>query len=158
MGRFLKILINYSEKSLLVLKYKLFQILGYLGLLPMAAPLFFFNNPFSVNFFVTYSLAILCFVSGTLWSRSFQLRRSEKDRVKILLISNACVLIAFFSVLHLSQIVLLVLASIFGVVLLLERHFFDLEDLAEGYLKMRSIVSTIVIFLHIIGFVILRVV
>ncbi len=97
-------------------------------------------------------------MSGTLWSRSFQLRRSEKDRVKILLISNACVLIAFFSVLYLSQIVLLVLASIFGVVLLVERHFFDLEDLAEGYLKMRSIVSTIVIFLHIIGFVILRVV
>ena len=97
-------------------------------------------------------------MSGTLWSRSFQLRRPEKDQVKILLISNALVLIAFFSVLYLSQIVLLVLASIFGVLLLVERHFFDGEDLAEGYLKMRSTVSTIVIFLHIIGFVILRVV
>ena len=58
-------------------------------------------------------------MSGALWSRSFQLRRPEKDQVKILLISNAFVLIAFFSVLYLSQIVLLVLASIFGVLYLL---------------------------------------
>ena len=122
----------------------------------MAAPLFFFNNPLSVNFFVTYSSAILCFVSGALWSRSFQLLRSEKDQIKILLISNACVLIAFFSVLYLDEIVLLVLASIFGVVLFIERRFFEGEDLADGYLKMRSTVSTIVIFLHILGFVILR--
>ena len=122
----------------------------------MAGPLFFFNNPFWVNFFVTYSLAILCFVSGTLWSRSFQLLRSEKDQIKILLISNACVLIAFFSVLYLNQFVLLVLASIFALVLLVERYFFDVEDLAEGYFKMRSTVSTIVIFLHIMGFVFLR--
>ncbi len=122
----------------------------------MAGPLFFFNNPFWVNFFVTYSLAILCFVSGTLWSRSFQLLRSEKDQIKILLISNACVLIAFFSVLYLNRFVLLVLASIFALVLLVERYFFDVEDLAEGYFKMRSTVSTIVIFLHIMGFVFLR--
>ena len=122
----------------------------------MAGPLFFFNNPFWVNFFVTYSLAILCFVSGTLWSRSFQLLRSEKDQIKILLISNACVLIAFFSVLYLNQFVLLVLASIFALVLLVERYFFDVDDLAEGYFKMRSTVSTIVIFLHIMGFVFLR--
>ncbi len=122
----------------------------------MAGPLFFFNNPFWVNFFVTYSLAILCFVSGTLWSRSFQLLRSEKDQIKILLISNACVLIAFFSVLYLNQFVLLVLASIFGVVLIVEKYFFEVEDLAEGYLKMRSTVSIIVIFLHITGFVFLR--
>ncbi|MBC09734.1 MAG: hypothetical protein CMQ39_06175 [Gammaproteobacteria bacterium] len=134
----------------------MFQILGYLGLLPMAGPLFFFNNPFWVNFFVTYSLAILSFVSGTLWSRSFQLLRSEKDQIKILLISNACVLIAFFSVLYLNRFVLLVLASIFALVLLVERYFFDVEDLAEGYFKMRSTVSTIVIFLHIMGFVFLR--
>ena len=122
----------------------------------MAGPLFFFNNPFWVNFFVTYSLAILCFVSGTLWSRSFQLLRSEKDQIKILLISNACVLIAFFSVLYLNRFVLLVLASIFGVVLIVEKYFFEVEDLAEGYLKMRSTVSIIVIFLHITGFVFLR--
>ncbi len=122
----------------------------------MAGPLFFFNNPFWVNFFVTYSLAILCFVSGTLWSRSFQLLRSEKDQIKILLISNACVLIAFFSVLYLNRFVLLVLASIFALVLLVERYFFDVDDLAEGYFKMRSTVSTIVIFLHIMGFVFLR--
>ena len=82
--------------------------------------------------------------------------RSEKDQIKILLISNACVLIAFFSVLYLNRFVLLVLASIFGVVLIVEKYFFEVEDLAEGYLKMRSTVSIIVIFLHITGFVFLR--
>ena len=82
--------------------------------------------------------------------------RSEKDQIKILLISNACVLIAFFSVLYLNQFVLLVIASIFGVVLIVEKYFFEVEDLAEGYLKMPSTVSIIVIFLHITGFVFLR--
>ena len=139
-------------------RYKLFQILGYLGLLPMIAPLFFFDNPFAVRFFVTYSLAILCFVSGALWSKSLLLAGSEQNQNKILIISNVSVLIAFVSVLCLDQIVLLVLASLFGVVLFVEKRSLDGEDLTDGYLKMRAIVSTIVIILHILGFVILRVV
>ena len=139
-------------------RYKLFQILGYLGLLPMAAPLFFFDDPFAVRFFLTYSLAILCFVSGALWAKSFQLAGSEpnQNQNKILIISNVSVLIAFLSVLCLDQIVLIVLASLFGVVLFVEKRFLEGEVLTDSYLKMRVIVSTIVIILHILGFVILR--
>ena len=141
-------------------RYKLFQILGYLGLLPMVAPLFFFDDPFAVRFFLTYSLAILCFVSGALWAKSFQLAGSEQNQNqnKILIISNVSVLIAILSVFCLDQIVLIVLASLFGVVLFVEKRFLEAEDLTDGYLKMREIVSTIVIILHILGFVILRVV
>ena len=142
----------------MIYRYKLFQILGYLGLLPMAAPLFFFDDPFAVSFFLTYSLAILCFVSGALWSKSFQLTGSEQNQNKILIISNVSVLIAFLSVLCLDQIVLIVLASLFGVVLFVEKRFLEAEDLTDGYLEMRASVSTIVIILHILGFVILRVV
>ena len=139
-------------------RYKLFQILGYLGLLPMAAPLFFFDDPFAVRFFLTYSLAILCFVSGALWSKSFQLAGSEQNQNKILIISNVSVLIAFLSVLCLDQIFLIVIGRRFGGVLLVEKRCLEAENLTDGYLKMRVIVSTIVIILHILGFVILRVV
>ena len=139
-------------------RYKLFQILGYFGLLPMVAPLFFFDDPFAVKFFLTYSLAILCFVSGALWSKSFQLAGSEQNQNKILITSNVSVLVAFLSFLCLDQIVLIVLGSLFGVVLFVEKRFLEAENLTDGYLKMRVIVSTIVIILHILGFVFLRVV
>ena len=90
--------------------------------------------------------------------KSFQLAGSEQNQNKVLIISNVSVLIAFLSVLCLDQIVLIVLASLFGVVLFVEKRFLEAEDLTDGYLKMREIVSTIVIILHILGFVILRVV
>ena len=62
-------------KSLCFKGISCFKSLG-TSLLPMAAPLFFFRSIFG-KFFLTYSLAILCFVSGTLWSQ-FSGARSEK--------------------------------------------------------------------------------
>jgi hypothetical protein len=85
----------------------LMQLLGYAGLLPFAAAAvgtaLLQGYPWALaqHAFVIYSLAILCFLAGTLWGSAIDY--PEPQKLLRLLISNGIVIFAVLSILTARQ-------------------------------------------------------
>ena len=81
----------------------LMHLLGYAGLAPFAAAVygtFFFNDyagALARQTFVIYSLAILCFLAGTLWGSA--MHYPERPKILRLVISNGIVIFAVLGIL-----------------------------------------------------------
>lgn len=130
------------------------QYLGYLGLAPFALTLVFENlivellNRSAVQVFVFYSAIILSFLAGTLWRK-----QNDKKNINLQLLSNIFSLLAFFTLLIPYYLALIVLAVSYLALLHCEYHF-DYDKLEnQPYLNMRLQLTTIVVILHIVAYV-----
>jgi hypothetical protein len=143
---------------------KVWQLLGYLGLIPFILFLWLFDNHIQdlpikpQQAFVFYSATILSFVAGSLWRRDNSL--SSK---KLQLISNAfclyaftCLLLPLYMALLLLPLGYLLILSAEYILLLQEEHLdFDKEKdiLIKHYFTMRFILTMIVSLLHAVAFI-----
>jgi len=130
------------------------QYLGYLGLAPFVLALTFENwieeifNRSSVQVFVLYSAIILSFIAGTLWRK-----QNDKLSIKLQLVSNLFSLLAFLALLIPYELALITLAIAYVVLLLGEYHCDDAKPKNHHYLVMRLQLTTLVVTMHIIAFV-----
>lgn len=125
--------------------------LGFAGLLPFAASvagvwvLRDYPRALSQQGFIVYSLAILCFIAGSLWGTARD--RAGGDKALRLLVSNGVVLFAVCSVLTAQAVIaagLLALAHL--ATLWYERG----SSAARGwYSRMRVRLTLLVVTLHI---------
>ena len=133
--------------------------LGYLGLIPFAGAAWLIwagDGLLGLNprfLFGSYSAVILGFLGGALWGRSIALESSGAVR-RLLLLSNAVALLAWFSLLaDLDQIHLVLTALMLGYALLLvaEWRYFGtlLGPVGKDYLQMRFVLTTLVLLAHI---------
>ena len=139
--------------------------LGYLGLLPFLISASMLGNAavfglgsqsaslagfYAPYVFISYSVVILSFVSGTLWGRIHS-EVVDKSSSSMLLFSNVVCLSAWFSLLltHVSHVMtllaLILLAIGYGSVLLVER-FAGRDELS--YWRLRRNLTIAVISLH----------
>ena len=141
-----------------------FMVLGYLGLIPFAVALLvifsekyefgYLSSEFIVVdpqiFFVTYSVAILSFLAGTLWQQQFF---SSHGCEKNLVLSNAVVVAAWVglvaTLVSKSWIQTAVTTNMLGFLVLLARErkamFLDLT-----YRKMRHRLTFLVALMHLL--------
>ncbi|MDA8659575.1 DUF3429 domain-containing protein [Luminiphilus sp.] len=130
------------------------QLLGFAGLTPFYFSLFGvaflqeYPRALSVQGFVIYSLAILCFLSGALWGHARRL--PDNDQHWHLLVSNGLVIFAVASVLT-AQVVLAVLLLMLGYLALLwyERRT---QETRNWYSAMRVRLTLGVVFAHLLFF------
>ena len=130
------------------------QLLGFAGLAPFYLALigvaFLEDYPraLSVQGFVIYSLAILCFLSGALWGHARKL--PDSDQHWHLMVSNGLVIFAVASVLT-AQVVLAVLLLMLGYLALLwyERRT---QEHRSWYPAMRVRLTLGVVFAHLLFF------
>lgn len=129
--------------------------LGYLGLIPFILPLIFgttIENTLEISplqVFIFYSAIIISFIAGTLWRKS-----TDNISVNLQIFSNIFSLFAFFALLLPNNIALIVLAKIYLLILLCEYHFDHSDRKNHDYLKMRIRLTSLVVLLHIAGFLI----
>jgi len=128
------------------------QVLGFAGLTPFylslagVALLEDYPRALSVQGFVIYSLAILCFLSGALWGHARSL--PDRDQIGHLVISDGIVIFAVASVLT-AQVVLAVLLLMLGYLALLwfERRT---EETKNWYSAMRAQLTLGVVLAHLL--------
>ena len=127
--------------------------LGYLGLIPFILPLIFGANiedtlgTSAIQVFIFYSAIIISFIAGTLWRKP-----NDTVNVNLQIFSNIFSLLAFFALLLPNNIALIVLAKIYLLILLCEYHFDHSDQKNQDYLKMRIRLTSLVVLLHIAGF------
>ena len=146
-----------------------FMVLGYLGLIPFAVALLvifsgkyefgYISSEFIVVdpqiFFVTYSVAILSFLAGTLWQQQFF---SSHGCEKNLVLSNAVVVTAWVglvaTLVSKAWIQIAVTTNMLGFLVLLARErkamFLDLT-----YSKMRHRLTLLVALMHLLMLVLM---
>jgi hypothetical protein len=131
------------------------QYLGYLGLSPFLLTFAFgsfseelFNFP-AVKVFIFYSAIILSFIAGTLWRK-----HNDKLSIKLQIFSNIFSLLAFFTLLLPNPIALVALTKIYLLILFCEYHFDHTNPENHDYLQMRMHLTTLVVLMHIIAFLI----
>ena len=127
---------------------KLWQILGYMGLLPFVVCITASHFISDVQMmakqaFVYYSAIILSFIAGSLW-RVEPSRKMGKEQ----LVSNFFSLIAFFSLLSDLWLALWMLATSYLLILLFERSLNNEKAFRKEYMSMRVRLTTIVVMLH----------
>ncbi len=132
---------------------KLWQILGYMGLLPfmvcIAISLFIPEHQWiAKEGFVYYSAIILSFVAGTLWRMDNQVKMGKQQ-----VISNLFSLVAFFSLFLEPWPAIAVLATSYFIIFLFERYFTQDKTRDKKYLFMRFWLTTIVVLLHIVAMI-----
>ena len=128
------------------------HLLGYLGVLPFIASLFFLKSDdnssinFSTPMFIIYSIAILSFLSGTLWQANIESKRTA-------IISNLLCLFAVASVFLPSQIGLLWLGFGYFFIWYSERRLMQSNTISylETYHSLRSQLTLVVIFMHLLA-------
>jgi len=97
-----------------------------------------------LDILLSYSLAIICFMSGTHWGQS--LAASGPQDINLFIISNTCTLAAWFSYLLLNQRpALLAHALIFGLLWLIDRRLEHNKMITAPYYHLRRRISLIVI-------------
>ena len=139
------------EKSLF--EQRLITALGYAGTLPMLACLLAMESSWALPLLTVYSRAIIAFLSGNWWTTALMHRNiSARQRQSILLFSNAIVITAVVSVGFMGTKALLVLALLFGLLLLGERLLAIFRPQPNYYRNMRTGVTTLVIALHLSAF------
>lgn len=130
------------------------QYLGYLGLAPFALALVFENlivellHHSAEQVFVFYSATILSFLAGTLWRK-----QNDKKNIKLQLLSNLFSLLAFSALLIPYYLALIVLAASYMALLHCEYHFDYAKLENHPYLKLRLKLTTLVVTLHIVAYV-----
>lgn len=130
--------------------------LGYLGVLPFIASLFFLSSTSSIPviksppIFIIYSIAILSFLGGTLWQANIESKRTA-------IISNLLCLFAVASIFLPSQIGLLWLSFGYFSMWYAERRLRQSNTISylDTYYTLRSRLTVIVIFLHLLASLIL---
>ncbi|MEP1472392.1 MAG: DUF3429 domain-containing protein [Halieaceae bacterium] len=131
---------------------RLMYALGYAGLTPFLAftlGVWFLDNylaALSLRGFIVYSLAILCFLGGTLWGSA--MHRPNTAKLLRLVISNGIVVFAVIAVLVAQPVVcafLLMLGQL--ATLWYERSS---SEHSGWYLQLRSRLTTIAVGLHLL--------
>ena len=113
--------------------------------LPVAAFLAWLPGNWAARAFLAYSLAILCFLAGTLWGTARDLRGAHKARR--LLASNAFVLVAV------GAVVLLPAAAAVAVLMLVHLLLAGYEQATAPsgwYLRMRWQLTTVAALCHLL--------
>ncbi len=135
---------------------KLRKWLGGLGLIPFAAGVLLTLLDISVLevsgswIFITYSSAILCFLSGTWWGMGLKLE-AAKPAFWLQLTSNAFCLLAWFALIHFVQsISILLLMTGYILMWLGDRKMQAMHLWPENYFLLRSILSLLVISAHVV--------
>lgn len=129
--------------------FRSLNTLGYLGLVPFVLPLILHYygsySAVSEQAFIFYSAIILSFLSGTFWSSQ------AANHYKHQIISNVFCLIAFVALFLDVKVAIGVL--IIGYTVLLFYEIAALEPKREkDYLKVRTILTSSVVLLHILAF------
>lgn len=130
----------------------LMQLLGYAGLTPFIAAavgvflLTGYPQALAQQAFVIYSLAILCFLAGTLWGSA--IHYPEKPKFLRLLISNGIVVFAVLSVLTAQQVLAAMLLMLGYIsTLWYERG----SSSARGwYARLRARLTWVAVGLHLV--------
>lgn len=126
------------------------RLLGILGVVPFVlaslGSLFFDDLllPLSQRGFLVYSLAILCFLAGTLWGEALPALKSGQRAT--ILISNGVVLFAVFATLA-GQLLLTALLLMLGYMALFwfERNLLERE---RWYTRLRGWLTSAVVVSH----------
>jgi hypothetical protein len=127
--------------------------LGYAGTLPMLACVLAIESNWSVPLLEAYSLAIIAFLAGSWWSTALMRRGSDKgELLQILMLSNGIVLVAVVAATFLGNAALLILAGLFGCLLLGERTLSVFQKQPLYYRRMRTGATVCVIILHFAAF------
>jgi hypothetical protein len=140
---------------------KIWQLLGYLGLLPFIIFLWFFDNVTSYisvtpqQGFIFYSAIILSFLAGSLWQK-----HNSARAVKLQIISNAFCLYAFACLFTSINIALLLLPL--GYLILMQVEYLlchnhhpsssPEKDIPAHYFMMRFILTITVSIFHGIAY------
>ena len=128
------------------------RILGYSGLIPFAVFAFGvsalddYPGALSQRGFLVYSLAILCFLAGTLWGSSAQLE--PRTRALRLVISNGIVILAVLAYLVAQPVIVTLLLALAYLALLWYERRAVLD--APGYLLLRTRLTLAVVALHLL--------
>jgi hypothetical protein len=121
--------------------------------LPMLGCLLLIESSWALPLLKTYSLAIIVFLAGNWWSTALMQRKiSARQRQSILLMSNAIVITAVVAVTFMETLTLLVLALLFGMLLVGERLLAIFHPQPNYYRSMRTGVTVLVVALHLIAF------
>ena len=141
-----------SELSGLMKRKTLVTALGALGIVPFALSLLLPDPEMSLRVFSLYSLAILSFLAGSWWATALvSIGPNEAQRLPIVLFSNVLVLIALGLVLWSGPLMLLGLACLYVVQAICERRFAVFDAQPAYYRTMRSVVTTVVVGLHVLA-------
>lgn len=134
---------------------RLITALGYAGTLPMLACLLLIESSWALPLLTTYSLAIIAFLAGNWWATALMQRNvSACQRQSILLVSNAIVITAVISVAFMGTMALVMLALLFGLLLVGEHSLATFRPQPNYYRNMRAGVTTLVIVLHLSAFLV----
>ena len=131
---------------------RLMHILGFAGLSPF---LFFslgvwflgsYMQALSLRGFIIYSLAILCFLAGTLWGSA--MHYPERAKFLRLLVSNGIVIFAVVALLVAQPVVCAFLLMLgYLATLWYEKGSSDQEG---WYLRLRSRLTSVAVVLHLL--------
>ena len=132
---------------------KVWQLLGYLGLLPFIAFLYLSVNSENPNItaqqaFVAYSAIIVSFIAGTLW-------RKDDHHISQQITSNTLSLMAFSSLLIAPDLALIILVFSFLFLFIYEQKSAkntQQNTLNANYMRMRFWLTLIVVSLHITAY------
>ncbi|MBO6701951.1 MAG: DUF3429 domain-containing protein [Pseudomonadales bacterium] len=126
--------------------------LGALGIVPFFLALWLPDPALSLRVFSTYSLAILSFLAGSWWATALvSAGPSENQRLPIVMFSNVVVLLALGLVLWSDERTLLGLAGLYIVQAVCERRAAVFEAQPAYYRTMRSVVTAVVVGLHVLA-------
>lgn len=135
-----------------------FNLLGYLGLLPFVFGAWLAITRTSLLslpprlVFVSYSAIILSFLGGVLWGRSLSLGESLR-RQGLLVGSNVIALLSWLSLLAsagYSDLILIALMTGYGLTLLAESAIRQADEplLVDYYRGMRRVLTVLVVAIH----------
>ena len=122
---------------------RIFLSLGYAGLLPFLLPVVLILSQTGEaalwqHLAQSYAFAIICFLTGTWWG----LALNSKSR-STLIVSNLIFLLAFAGFIFLNQYWTVISALLLISILIIEQYSRIVQGLAEEYLRMRCILSSI---------------
>ncbi len=131
---------------------RLARSLGYAGLLPFAAfalgvwALQGYIQALSMQGFLVYSLAILCFLAGSLWGSAPQY--VESARVSRLLVSNGVVIFAVLGFLTAQPLIAAMLLMLGH----LAQLWYELNTLPRGgwYRGLRTRLTLVAVVFHLV--------
>lgn len=136
-----------------LLDQRLITALGYAGILPMLGCMLMYESTWALPLLKSYSLAIIAFLAGSWWSTALMRRQtSAREMRQILILSNTIVIAAVVAVSFTDTLALLVLASLFGCLLLGERLLRVFSQQPDYYRNMRTGVTALVVSLHLFTF------
>lgn len=146
-----KLMVSASLKSRS--EQRLIVALGYLGLLPMLFCVLLMETSFGLSLLKAYSLSILSFLCGNWWATALMRSNNRPGDVQqVLLLSNVMVITAVISVTFMGHLSLIVLALLFGCLVLGERYVAVFRRQPVYYRSMRVVVTTIAVALHLAAY------